>query len=83
MDAPSAVVAVIGLTGVPTPMLEQLLRLVHRGEVACPLTPLALAFAGAQSYSERILDATRGLDAASVRAVLVCVLAERKRARIG
>lgn len=69
----------IGLTGVPTPILENLLRLVHRGEIACPLTPLTVAFAGSQSYSEAILGALRGLDAAAVRAVLVCVLAERKR----
>ena len=69
----------IGLTGVPTPVLEALLRGVHRGELACPLTPLTVAFAGSQAYSELILGALRGLDATAVRAVLVCVLAERKR----
>jgi hypothetical protein len=69
----------MALTGVPTQELKQLLRLVHRNELALPITPAALAFAGFQHRVEELMQSLRGLDEAGTRAVLVAVLAERMR----
>ena len=70
----------LALTGVDTSDLEQLLRLVHRGELETPLTPPALALAGFQHRVEELMQSLRGLDEAGTRAVLVAVLAERREA---
>lgn len=67
----------VGLRLVETEHLRLLLKLLHQGEVECPLTPVELARIGLQDPSEYILGAMRGLDATAVRAVLVSVLAER------
>lgn len=66
------------LTRVPTPALVQLVRYVHRGQVACPLTPVGLALAGLQDVSDDLLGSLRELDRRAVLAVLAAVLAERR-----
>lgn len=66
-----------GLVPIPTEDLKKLFALVHRGEVACPLTPWEVARVGLQGHMEGLLGALRGLDAAGVRAVLTAVLSER------
>ena len=66
-----------GLTGVPTETLVQLLRLLYRGTLPCPMHSSTLAPLGFQAFTED-LGALRGLDEGAVRAVLVCVLAERR-----
>lgn len=68
----------IGLTAVPTPLLEKALRSLHRGELVCPLDISRLAAVGLQDVGPQLLAGLRGLDAAGVRAVLVAVIAERK-----
>lgn len=65
------------LTAVRTEDLVALLRGVHRGELACPITPKGLATVG----ELHLLDAVsflQGLDKEATRAVLVAVIAERK-----
>lgn len=71
---------IFALTDVPTEDLKKLLRHVHRGELPCPITADTLACVGLQFRGEPILAALRGLDEPAVRAVLICVLAERKTA---
>ena len=66
-----------GLRTVSTDELKKVLKYVHNGTLACPLEVPALACVGLQHRSEVLLGALRGLDARSVRAVVVCVLAER------
>ena len=67
-----------GLVTVGTEQLRTLLRAVHRKETMVPVTPGSLAALGLQDWSEALLGSLRGLDESGVRAVLVCVLAERK-----
>ncbi len=67
----------LGLTGIATRDLKTLLRRVHRGEIACPVSIVDLARIGLQDPAEFILGQLRGLDEAGTRAVLTCVLAER------
>jgi hypothetical protein len=69
----------MALTGVPTEELQQLLRLVHRSEVALPITPASLAFVGLLHRAAELMQSLRGLDEVDTRAVLVAVLAERMR----
>ena len=68
----------LGLTGLATRDLRTLLRMLHQGELRCPLDIVELTRIGLQEPAEFLLRQLRGLDAAGVRAVLVCVLAERK-----
>ena len=70
----------LGLTDVPTPPLRTLLRALHRAEIECPLTPVALVAIGLQDHASVLLGHLRGLDHAGVRAVVVAVLAERRSA---
>ena len=67
----------LGLTGIPTHLLKNALRALHRGELETPLTINGLAAIGLQDVGPPILAMLRGLDAQAVRAVLVSVLAER------
>jgi hypothetical protein len=67
----------LGLRDVPTAALRLLLVQHHRGELQTPLTVAELARLGLQEQAGELLAQLRGLDAAAVRAVLVCVLAER------
>ena len=66
-----------GLTPLTNEELKKLLSFVFQGEVACPLEVVDLARAGLQHRYEPILAALRGLDQAAVKAVLICVIAER------
>jgi len=66
-----------GLTDIPTDALKRLLGHLHRGELVCPLNSNRIACIGFQYKQEELLGALRNLDEAGVRAVLVCVLAER------
>ena len=66
-----------GLNAITTDDLKLLLRLVHRGELPCPIDARGLGMAGLL----RLLDDLghlRGLERAAVVAVLVAVLAERR-----
>lgn len=69
-----------GLTSVSDADLEQLLRLLHRGQLTFPLDRPGLTAAGLFRLGDE-LEALRGLDERAVRAVLVAVLAERRRPR--
>ena len=71
--------ASLGLVEVPVERLELLLRAVHRGEVALPLETAEMVCIGLQQYIEPIQVHLRGLDERAVRAVLVAVIAERRR----
>ncbi|MEC7240620.1 MAG: hypothetical protein VXW32_05240 [Myxococcota bacterium] len=66
-----------GLTTLKTEELKTLLRLLHRGQLSLPLTAHSVACAGFQYKHHELMANLRGLDEAGVRAVLVCVLAER------
>jgi hypothetical protein len=67
----------LGLTDVPTKPLRTLLRALHRQQVTCPLTPVALVALGLQDHANVLLGHLRELDRAGVHAVLVAVIAER------
>lgn len=67
----------LGLVQVTTEQLRTLLRGIHRETLVCPLTPAGLAGHGLQEPTGMILGHMRELDRASVRAVVVAVLAER------
>ncbi len=69
-----------GLTRVSTEDLQELLRLVHRGELRCPVDRVGLASTPLLRLGDD-LEILRGLDERATRAVLVAVLAERRRRR--
>jgi hypothetical protein len=69
-----------GLTHLNDTQLERLLKAVHRGLVDCPLAPDQLMTAGLSDVYDRV-GFLRGLDQAGVKAVLVAVLAERRKAK--
>lgn len=58
--------------------LKRLLLALHKGQLDCPILPKHLAIAGLSYLQDRV-DWLQGLDKAAVRAVLVAVLAERRR----
>ena len=66
-----------GLTAVSTPMLKDLLRLVHRRTLPCPFQRSTLMSMGLNRLADHG-ELLFGLDERAVRAILVCVLAERK-----
>jgi hypothetical protein len=66
-----------GLTSLTTDHLKRLLKYLHDGSLELPLTAHSIAAAGFQFRHHELMNALRGLDEAAVRAVLVCVLAER------
>jgi len=66
-----------GLTSLSTEHLKKLLKYLHDGSLGLPLTAHSIAAAGFQFRHHELMDALRGLDEPAVRAVLVCVLAER------
>lgn len=70
----------LGLTDVSTADLRLALVMCHRGEFDVPVSPWGLARIGLQACQGPLLSHLRGLDAAGVRAVITCVLAERVRA---
>jgi len=66
-----------GLTSLTTEHLKTLLKYLHDGSLDLPLTAHSIAAAGFQFRHHELMNALRGLDEPAVRAVLVCVLAER------
>ena len=68
----------LGLSELKRVDLERLLSRVHAGTLRCPIGPRELHEAGL-SYLEDRVDHLRGHDEKTVRAVLVAVLAERKK----
>lgn len=69
----------IGLTKVPDAELETLLRWIHRGEQRLPIRRSDFLASGLPYLSE-YGDLLQGLDEPGARAVLVAVLAERRKA---
>jgi len=69
-----------GLKSVSTARLKDLLMAVHRGDLSCPLDRVGLTANGFFHEADD-LEILRGLDERGVRAVLVSVLAERRRGR--
>lgn len=67
-----------GLTAVKTSDLVKLLRLVVRDDIPVPIDVLGLARTGLQHTAEELMHSLRGLDEAAVRALLICVIAERR-----
>ena len=67
-----------GLTDLSTEELEKLLRLIHHGELSCPIARSTLMAMGLNRISESC-SILLGLETRAVRAVLVSVLAERKK----
>ena len=67
-----------GLTEIRTEDLKKLLGLLHRGELETPLSVPGLTRVGLQKLVGEI-DTLRGLNESGLRAVLVCVLAERRK----
>jgi len=67
-----------GLTHLTTAQLERLLAAVHREQLACPLDAAQLHASGLSDVADRVA-ALRGLDRRAVKAVLVAVIAERRR----
>lgn len=66
----------LGLTQVPTQRLKYLLTLVHRGQIAIPLSGAGLMLAGLEDISDAVTS-LKTLDAQALQVVLVAVLAER------
>ena len=66
-----------GLASLTTEHLKKLLKYLHDGSLGLPLTAHSIAAAGFQFRHQELMAALRGLDETGVRAVLVCVLAER------
>ena len=67
-----------GLLDLDTAALKKLLRHLHRGELECPIDAKRIACVGFQYRQAELMNSLRGLDEPAVRAVLVCVLAERQ-----
>jgi hypothetical protein len=68
----------VGLTQLGLADLEHLLRAVHRETLRCPIDQQSLHVAGLSYLVDRV-DFLKGLDERAVRAVLIAVIAERKR----
>ena len=66
-----------GLTALDTKDLENLLRRLHEGTLACPFGPRELHAAGLSYLVDRV-GFLHQKDEATVRAVLVAVIAERR-----
>lgn len=66
-----------GLTHVSTEQLQRLLKRVHDGSLACPITHPTLLRAGMPDLVDQVGHLV-GLEARAVQAVLVAVIAERR-----
>lgn len=66
-----------GLTEIHTDDLKRLLAAIHREQLRFPVDIGELTRVGLQHCATLLLAMLRGLDAPAVRAVVVCVLAER------
>ena len=74
---------VVGLTTLTTDQLKKLLKYLHDGSLETPLDAHRIACVGFQFRHAELMSALRGLDEAAVRAVLVCVIAERLQTERG
>jgi len=69
----------VGLSELELVDLERLLSRLHAGTLSCPVGPKELHLAGLSYLVDRV-GFLSGLDERAVRAVLVAVIAERRRA---
>lgn len=69
-----------GLTRLALEELEELLRALHRGQLRFPLRMSDLIGTGMPHIAEKA-EILQGLDERALRAVLVCVIAERHELR--
>ena len=69
-----------GLTSLTTAQLKKLLKYLHDGSLETPLNAHRIACVGFQFRHAELMSALRGLDESAIRAVLVCVIAERLKA---
>ena len=70
---------VSGLTSLTTEQLKKLLKYLHDGTLETPLNAHRIACVGFQFRHSELMSALRGLNEAAIRAVLVCVIAERMK----
>lgn len=70
-----------GLSRVSSGELERLLKAVHKGQLAFPLSRAGLIGSGFGNLEEH-LGLLQGLDATAVQRVIVAVLAERRPRRL-
>ncbi len=68
----------VGLTELDLVDLKRLLSALHKGELECPIRPPQLHVTGLSYLVDRVAF-LEGLDERGVRAVLVAVIAERKK----
>jgi hypothetical protein len=68
----------VGLTAIHTEELKKFLRLVIKDQLVFPLTRQQLLLRGLNLMGDRG-DLLFGLDQASVKAILIAVLAERQK----
>ena len=66
-----------GLVTVRSEDLVKLLRAIHRGQLACPITRTGLATAGLLRLGDE-LEHLRGHERPAVTAIVLAVLAERR-----
>ena len=71
---------VAGLTSITTEQLKKLLKYLHDGTLETPLNAHRIACVGFQFRHAELMGALRDLDEPAIRAVLVCVIAERLKA---
>lgn len=69
-----------GLTALTTDELKTLLRVIHNGQLPCPVTADTLTCVGFQFHHDTVSGALRGMEKSAAISVLVCVIAERNRA---
>ena len=69
----------LGLTEISDSDLEKAFRALYRDELDLPVSIAGLARVGLQHCSQPLLAGLRGLERSAVQAVLVSVLAERRK----
>ncbi|NOY24436.1 MAG: hypothetical protein GXP62_01050 [Oligoflexia bacterium] len=68
----------VGLSEVKDVDLKKALKVVHSGQLSAPLSLPELTRCGLQHCANDLMAELREVDTAGLRAVLVCVLAERR-----
>src|SRR6186713_3315689 len=66
-----------GLSGIPLPMLEELLTSVERGRLECPFTETDLVDSGFRGKAADVVAALGASNSAAVLTTLRAVIAER------
>ncbi|MDP3273842.1 MAG: DISARM system phospholipase D-like protein DrmC [Deltaproteobacteria bacterium] len=67
-----------GLSAVPRPLLEHLLRAIERGRVSAPLTEIDLLDEGLGAFVRPLLNVLSPLETQAILAVLTVTIAERE-----